>query len=231
MCAAVGIHAEVVRGFLKSPGEQIDLDNVARPNHWWNAVIVDGEWRIMDTALANPTHAKRKLYSTAGSTASEGWYFLARPMEICYTHVPLLPEQQHIVPTVAVEILMALPPATPTYFRNRLGMADYCTSSLHLENLEMAQIQLTVPEDVECIAETEVRAYARDTDGDFFENGDVVRKPALAQVEWINAQKRYTVKALLPGDERQGMLKIYAGKRGLMVSRPNLETRGLSANT
>jgi bifunctional glutamyl/prolyl-tRNA synthetase len=218
MCGAVGIHAEIVRGYLKTPGEPIEFDNAARPNHWWNAVIVDGEWRIMDTALANPTHTKRKFISTAGATSAEGWYFLTRPMEVCYTHVPLLPEQQHIVPPVAFEILMALPPATPTYFRNGLAMADYCTSVLHLENLEMAQIQIAVPEDVECVAETEVRAFARDHDGDFFESGDVLRKPALAQTEWIGGRKMFTIKALLPGDEGQGVLKIYAGKRGLMVS-------------
>jgi hypothetical protein len=218
MCGAVGLHAEIVRGYLKTPGELIEYDNAARPNHWWNAVIVDGEWRMMDTALANPTHAKRKLYSTVGSAASDTWYFLTRPTELCYTHVPLLPEQQHIVPPVPIEILMALPPTTPVYFQHGLSMADYCTSMLHLENLEMAQIQVVVPEDVECVAETEVTAFARDMDGDFFESGDVMKKPALAQAEWVNAQKRFTIKALLPGDEGQGVLKIYAGKRGLMVS-------------
>ena len=218
MCSAVGIHAEITRGYLKTPGELIEFDNAARPNHWWNAVIVDGEWRMLDASLANPTHAKRKLYSTVGSSAAETFFWLAKPMELCYTHVPLLPEQQHIVPPVPIEVLMALPTATPTYFRNNLGMADYCTSLVHLENLEMAQVQVTVPEDVECVAETEVTAFATDMDGDFFESGDVMRKPALAQAEWVNSQKRFTVKALLPGDEGQGVLKIYAGKRGLMVS-------------
>ncbi|KIW01496.1 uncharacterized protein PV09_06976 [Verruconis gallopava] len=218
MCSAVGIHAEIVRGYLKTPGEPIDFENVTRPNHWWNAVIIDGEWRIMDTALANPTHSRRKFYSTTSSNISETWYFLARPMEICYTHVPLLPEQQHIVPSIATEILMALPTACPTYFQNRLEMVDYCTSLLHLDNLEMAQVHISVPEDVECVAETEVRAFAKDEDGDFFESGDTVSKPALSQAEWIAGRKRFTIKALLPGDEGQGVLKIYAGKRGLMHS-------------
>jgi bifunctional glutamyl/prolyl-tRNA synthetase len=64
----------------------------------------------------------------------------------------------------------------------------------------------------------EARAYSQDADGDFFESGELVKKPALAQVEWIGGQKRYTVKALLPGDEGHGVLKVYAGMRGLMVS-------------
>lgn len=218
MCSAVGLHAELVRGYLKLPGEMCDLDAIARGNHWWNAVIVDGEWRIMDAALASPTHPRRSLYSSASSQVAESWYFLARPMEICYTHIPLLPEQQHIVPPVQHEILSGLPCACPTYFRHSLELADFDTSVLHLENLEMAHLHVFVPEDVECVAEIEARALARDSDGDLFESGDVVARPALAQPEWTSGRKRFTIKALLPPDATSSTLKVYAGKRGLMHS-------------
>jgi hypothetical protein len=218
MCASVGLHAEVVRGYLKTPGESLDLDNVAHPNHFWNAVIVEGEWRIMDCSLAGPTNPKRAQYSNVGSSVAEFWYFLARPMEVCYSHVPLLPEQQHICPPQPHEVLMALPCATPVYFKHKLHLADFDTSLLNLDNLEMAHIYINVPEDVECVAEVEARAITQDVDGDYFESGDIVRKPALAQVEWVGGQKRYTVKAVLPGDEGRGVLKVYAGPRGLMVS-------------
>ncbi|KAF1813738.1 hypothetical protein P152DRAFT_414095 [Eremomyces bilateralis CBS 781.70] len=218
MCGAVGIHAEVVRGFLKAPGGELDIDMVARPNHWWNAVIVDGEWRLLDCALASPTNPRRSQYSSAGSQVAETWWFLTRPSELCYTHVPLLPEQQHICPPMPHGVLMALPCASPTYFKHKLHITEFDTSQLHLENLEMAHIHLEVPEDVECVAEIEVRAFAQDVDGDFFESGEVHRKPALAQADWVNGQKRYTIKALLPGDEGQGVLKVHAGKRGLKHS-------------
>ncbi|KJX93602.1 SH3 domain-containing protein cyk3 [Zymoseptoria brevis] len=218
MCLAVGLHAEIVRGYLKSPGEILDLDTVARPNHWWNAVIVDGEWRIMDCALASPTHPQRSAYSSASSQVAESWYFLTRPMEICYTHIPLLPEQQHLVPPVEHEILVALPCAGPSYFRNAVELAGFDTSMLHLEGLELAHLHVNVPEDVECVAETEARAFAQDADGDFFESGDVVTKKAFTQAEWIGGRKRFTIKALLPDDDGNGVLRIYAGKRGLMHS-------------
>jgi bifunctional glutamyl/prolyl-tRNA synthetase len=218
MCAAVGLHAEVVRGYLKTPGESLDLDSVAHPNHFWNAVIVEGEWRIMDCSLAGPTNPKRVQYSNVGSSVAEFWYFLARPMEVCYSHVPLLPEQQHICPPQPHDVLMALPCATPVYFKHKLHLADFDTSLLNLDNLEMAHIHINVPEDVECVAEVEAKAITQDVDGDYFESGDIVRKPALAQVEWVGGQKRYTVKAVLPGDEGRGVLKVYAGPRGLMVS-------------
>lgn len=226
MCASVGLHAEVVRGYLKTPGEPLDLESVARPNHFWNAVIVEGEWRIMDCSLAGPTNPKRAQYSNVGAQVAETWYFLARPMEICYSHVPLLPEQQHICPPQPHDVLMALPCATPTYFKHQLQMANFDTSLLNLDNLEMAHIHINVPEDVECVAEVEAKSIAQDVDGDYFESGDIVRKPALAQAEWIGGQKRYTVKAVLPSDEGQGVLKVYAGPRGLMVSSTLFPTHG-----
>ncbi|THV97182.1 hypothetical protein D6C99_08611 [Aureobasidium pullulans] len=218
LCSAVGLHAEVVRGYLKGPGERLDLETIARANHFWNAVIIDGEWRIMDCSLANPTNPKRNMYSSANNTVADHWFFLTRPMEICYTHIPLLPEQQHIVPPVPHEVLISLPCACPPYFRHHVELANYDTSVAYLENLEMAHIQLTVPEDVEIVAEVEARAFARDMDGDLFESGDVTRKIALAQPTWIGGRKSYVVKALLPGDEGEGVLKVYAGKRGLMHS-------------
>ena len=218
MCAAVGLHAETVRGYLKSPGESVDNSFDRRPNHWWNTVIVDDCWRIMDCSLASPTNPKRGLYSSAGSHAAENGFFLARPSEICYTHIPSNFEQQHVVPPLSPEILLALPCACPTYFKNGLQMVNYDTSLFRIENLELVHIQFLAPSDVECVAEVEARSYAHDGDGDVFESGDTLTTRALAQAEWVGGQKRYTVKAHLAGDECHGTLKVYAGKRGLMHS-------------
>ncbi|MCJ1354528.1 MAG: cytokinesis protein 3 [Icmadophila ericetorum] len=218
MCLAVSLHAEVVRGYLKVPGEILDVDVMPRPNHWWNAVLCDGEWRIMDCSLASPTNPKRSHYSNAGSQIAETWWFLARPLEVCYTHIPQHHEQQHICPPISHDILLSLPCACPPYFKNQLRVQNYDTSLLRIENLEMVHINVEVPSDVECFAEVEARAYAQDADGDCYDNGDIITKKALAQAEWINGQKRYVVKALLPSDESHGVLKICAGKRGLMHS-------------
>lgn len=218
MCLAVGLHAEIVRGYLKSPGETVECDSNPRPNHWWNAVIVDDCWRIMDCSLASPTNPKRGRYSSIGSQIAENGFFLARPMEICYTHIPSNFEQQHICPPIAPDILLALPCACPPFFRNKIQMIDYDTSLLRIENLELVHIQFTVSADIECVAEVESNSYARDADGDVFESGDTTTNRALAQAEWVKGQKRYTVKALLPGDVGHGTLKVYAGTRGLMHS-------------
>ncbi|KAB5575713.1 hypothetical protein GE09DRAFT_1093047 [Coniochaeta sp. 2T2.1] len=218
MCGAVGLTCEIIRGYLKTPGEMPETSFMPRSNHWWNAVLIDNEWRMMDCSIASHSNPKRGQYSSVSGASADSWWFLARPTEISWTHIPEHHSQQHIVPPVAHEILLNLPCVCPPYFRNALQFTDYNTSLTRIEDLEMVHIKFTVPADVEVAAEVETRAYARDPDGDFFESGDVVKKRALAQAEWFNGSKRYTVKALLPGDEGTGTLKVYAGKRGLMHS-------------
>jgi len=227
MCDSLGIHAEIVHGQLKTPGEALshDLGNISsRSNHWWNAVVVEGEWRILDCSLASPSNPRRSLYSSPGNQVAENFWFLTRPMEACYTHVPLMPEQQHIVPGVPSGILAALPVAGPGCFKNNIRMWDFDTSLLQLDGLEMAHIQFLVPEGVECTAEVEARGFARDVDGDLFESGDVVRGRALAQAEFVaingtsTPMKRYTVRALVPPSADSATLKVYAGRKGLQHS-------------
>jgi transglutaminase/protease-like cytokinesis protein 3 len=216
MCAAVGLHSEAIQGFLKTPGELAEVDSVFRPNHWWNTVLVDGEWRVMDCSLASPTNPRRSQFVSSNSTAAEGWYFLVRPLEICYTHIPLFAEEQHICPPVSPDVLLALPAACPSYFKHNIQFPDYDTSLFRIDGLEVMQIRLLVPPEVECAAEAEAPAFACDADGDFFESGDIVRKRALVQPDWVHGLKRFTIKAVLPGDEGQGTVKVYAGRKGLM---------------
>lgn len=227
MCESLGIYAEIVQGHLKTPGEALshDLSDISsRPNHWWNAIVVEGEWRIMDCSLASPSNPRRSLYSSPGNQVAESFWFLTRPMEACYTHVPPMPEQQHIIPCVPSGVLAALPVAGPGCFNNNIRMWDFDTSLLHLDGLEMAHIQFLVPEGVECTAEVEARGFARDVDGDLFESGDIVRGRALAQAEFVAINgtstplKRYTVRALVPPSANSATLKIYAGRKGLQHS-------------
>lgn len=214
MCAAVGLHGEIVPGMLKRPEDM--LETRCSPNHWWNAVLVDDRWRMLDCSLAHPSHPLRVHYSSVAQ--AEFGLFLARPSDWCYSHVPTYPEQQHLCPPVAAEALMALPCASPAFFRHSLSMVDFDTSLLHIDNLEIVQISFVAPPDIECAAEVQVKAYSRDADGDLFESGEHTIIRALAQADWIGGQKQYTIKAHLPADEGAGVLRVYAGKRGLMHS-------------
>ncbi|KAJ9617093.1 hypothetical protein H2200_000814 [Cladophialophora chaetospira] len=226
MCTAIGIHAEIVHGYLKTPGEDLDLDALSRPNHFWNAILVDNEWRLMDASLASPTNPKRALYSSVSTSIAEAWYFLARPSELCWTHIPLDDAQQRMLPAISPDVLLALPGTCPPSFRLGLSMHAYDTSIIRMDGLEVCTFSINVPADVEVVAEVEARRYLRDQDGDVYEDADnIVKKRALAQANWYRtvpnteiSQKRYVIKAVLPGDEGVATLKVYAGKKGLMLS-------------
>jgi hypothetical protein len=82
-----------------------------------------------------------------------------------------------------------------------------------------------VLKDFECVAEVESQAYARDLEGDLFESGETIREQALAQPLWLDGGQRrvYRMKGFLSGEGARGALKIYAGKKGLMVQLPFIE--------
>ncbi len=225
MCRAVGIHCQVVRGYLKAPWETLELDTrgeirVPMMNHWWNTVLVDQQdWRVLDCALASTSHPRRGVYSSQAPTGgAETWYFLARPSEVCFTHVPEHRQHQHLAPSVPASLLMALPTALPAYFRNNLELGDFNTALLRLVDLEVAHLRITVPADVEVVAELQAKAYGLDPEGDLYETGETITKRCLSQAEWIGGQKRYTIKAVLPPSHSEGVVRVFAGKRGLMHS-------------
>lgn len=230
MCRAIGLPCEMIQGYLKRPGEVLDLD-AATPNkcnHFWNSVLVDGEWRFFDCSLASPTNPTRTLYSSVSQSIAESYYFLSKPSEICWTHVPLQTNQQHLVPAISPDTLLALPGTCPPFFRLGLMLHAYDTSLIHLEGLEISTISINTPVDTEIYAEVETQAFHTDSEGDLYEDPEkVTRTRVLSQPSWYRTsapqtaeiyQKRYVVKSLLPPDSTTGVLRIYAGKKGLMHS-------------
>ena len=181
---------------------------------------MNGEWRMVDCSLASPTHPSRPPPATK---SFESFYFLARPSEFLYTHIPLGDHlHQHVLAQdiISPPVQLALPYACPAYFQYDLCLqSDYDYSQTRLDGLQVACVDVEVHEDVECVAEVESQAYARDLEGDLFESGEVIKEAALAQALWLDDGQRrvYRIKAFLRGEGVKGTLKVYAGKKGLMV--------------
>jgi len=175
---------------------------------------------MIDVSLASPTHPLRPPPLTK---SCDSFYFLARPSEFLYTHIPLgSADQLHVLAHEEIHssVQLALPYACPAYFQNDLALqTDFDIALTKLSELQVGCIDIEVPEDVECVAEVESQMYARDPEGDLFESGEVRRDPALAQPLWLDQGQRrvYRVKGFLNGEDSRGTLKIFAGKKGLMV--------------
>lgn len=153
ICSELEIPCEVIPGYLKGPGELWYDETALKPNHYWNGVIVDGIWRMVDASLANPSFPTHHLYAssvnrksastTSGSTGIGGlitstvrnslpehFYFLTKPSEFVYTHTPTFNnlDATHIIPNPRSDILLALPLKAPVAFQHGISLLDFNTA-------------------------------------------------------------------------------------------------------
>ena len=219
ICDTLEITCEVIPGYLKGPGEVWHNGGIPRPNHYWNAVLVDGLWRMVDASLASPTFPTRDTYTVCDQRKPEYFYFLTRPCELVFTHVPYSVTHEHIVPSLSHEVLNALPLAGPLAFKYNLTLKDFSTSLTRLKDLDIAELILAVPPEVELYAEVVTGTFpagaAARPPSDV---EDRVRHPALVQPYWEDNERFYRVKALLPPQHTQGALNIYVERRGAIKS-------------
>lgn len=77
LCRKVGVRAEVIHGFTKNPiGKVI---NSKTPNHTWNAVWVDGKWKLLDITWAVGYGKKEN---------PDDFWFDTPANDFIYTHYP-----------------------------------------------------------------------------------------------------------------------------------------------
>lgn len=217
MCDGIGVVCEVIKGHLRTMPDDCSVDSTVMLNHAWNAVLIHDQWRMIDASLASRTHPKRPP-SSANKALAESFFFLTRPSHLVFTHIPISQKHQHIVPPLPVKTLMELPWVAPAYFDNYLSLYNFDTSKLILDGEELAVIDIAVAEDVECVIESESEIFVQDGDGDWIESGTKQKKLGLAQPMWIDGQRIYRLKAYIPEDGTNAIMKVYSGKKGLMLS-------------
>ncbi|KAJ2682873.1 hypothetical protein H4R19_007066, partial [Coemansia spiralis] len=94
MMGALGIESHTVRGYLRQPLDTCQGAVLPEANHVWNAVCLDGEFRLLDAASAARSHPLN------AESKTDTWFFLASPKEMIFTHFPLTPADQFVDPVV-----------------------------------------------------------------------------------------------------------------------------------
>lgn len=211
MCQVLGIKVDLVVGHFKYPFSD-DLQPDFPLNHLWIAVLVDGEWRLVDPALGNVTHPIHQLLNNS-EKSHEPFYFLAKPLHLIYTHVPRIIEQQHIVPPIDTNVALVLPSAYPAFVTNSLRVFKCNAALLRLVDFEVAEIDLEIPRDVEAFANVVTAEVERD---------------ALCQIYWKNNLRFVKIKATLPPKTPMGRLCVYAGGKGQQKSLGSIHPLALS---
>ncbi|VBB87944.1 Conserved hypothetical protein [Yarrowia lipolytica] len=218
MCAALGVHCQVIPGMLKAPGGVFDSRSTLTPNHFWNAVLVDDQWRVMDCTLANPSFPLRYQYSAASDRACDDFYFLASPAEAIYTHIPTKETYQHLEPgPLDLMTALALPVLCPKYWDTRVKLTNYDTTLMRLKNLEVGEVTFTVSPDMEIFADVQPGSFAAHGHSAMLEyaaSRTIQKVPTLCQVYWEFGKRIYRVKAVLPPGFAQGLVNVYCGPKG-----------------
>lgn len=80
MCAQAGIEAKMVRGYAKTSYKEIGTTS---PKHAWNAVLIDGNWQLLDVTWAS----ERRYRELTVEDIDEG-YFLTPPSKLILDHWP-----------------------------------------------------------------------------------------------------------------------------------------------
>ncbi|KAJ2814744.1 hypothetical protein IWW50_007042, partial [Coemansia erecta] len=118
MMGALGIESHTVRGYLRQPLDTCQGVVLPAANHVWNAVCLEGEYRIVDTACAARSHPLN------AESRTDPWFFLAPPREAIFTHFPLSAQDQFVDPVVPLPVFWMLPYVRPAFFTCRVKLLN-----------------------------------------------------------------------------------------------------------
>lgn len=103
LCTKTGLEAATIHGYAKGYG--YTPDEKARTNHAWNAVKIDGAWRLVDATWASGSVDARKGFLKA----LDEYFFLTPPESLIFTHLPEQPRWQLLDPPVARQTFIRWP--------------------------------------------------------------------------------------------------------------------------
>lgn len=193
MLDALGIALELVVGFWKRPNEFYHDEHFVA-NHCWLLVLLAERFLMVD--LYN-----YKMGAECNLEGPNDFYCLAPPLHLVLTHLPQLIEMQHVVPPVDQNIAFYLPRMYSGFYNSRLRFRNFNNALTRLADLEIFELELELPCDVELFALVKT---SRCTTHDL----------TLCQVMWVDGTRVAKIKALLPEHDEIGVLQVFAGPKG-----------------
>ncbi|KAI9287851.1 hypothetical protein BC943DRAFT_274142, partial [Umbelopsis sp. AD052] len=169
-------------------------------NHAWCAVKIESEYRFIDCYIASQFHPLNE------GIIQDEW-FIKRPLEMIYTHLPSSKGCQYLDPPIETETFFALPHVCAPYFLYNMSVVNFDPTNIELVDDQVCHLDIAIDEGVSCYAEVETRTNYGDHDQ------AVISRKTLSQCMYLGSKRICRVKAVLPPDCRVGWLKIYAGPR------------------
>ena len=188
---AAGLEVTEIRGYAKGFGYDVGDTFDGPPNHAWNAVKIDGQWRLLDCTWGGGHINEQNQYVRR----YDDHYFAALPSEFVYDHFPLEPSWQLLEKPISKAEYEQLPNVRPPFFRCQLKLVSHAQALIKVRG----PLVVTLTSPLDCVV------LAR-----LYENGRKLPKSyTFAQRE----SDGYKVYASFP---RAGSyaLSIYAKLRG-----------------
>ncbi len=142
LARAAGLEAVEIEGWARGYGTGPGSHFGGPKNHAWNAVRIDGAWRLIDCTWG------------AGSVDEEGvyrkrfqpFYFLTPPQKLRYSHFPNRARWQLLEPPVSLAEFEALPFLRPAFFRCGLFAPEPHACTLQAPD-PLVSVRLDAPRD------------------------------------------------------------------------------------
>lgn len=159
LAKAAGLNAVPILGVSRSvwwdPVFQIAPGH-SSPTHCWDAVQIDGQWRLLD--VTNDETMKKQNGLLQKQRDYDPEWFLVSPDQFLYTHIPDDPAWQLRTTLVAANADAALPYLRPSFFRYGLKVVGENHPALHCDD----HLDLTLQAPADCFLYAELSPLGKD---------------------------------------------------------------------
>ncbi|VDK80358.1 unnamed protein product [Dibothriocephalus latus] len=152
LCRYADLHCKLISGYAKgvhySPGMQFTGSD---HKHCWNAVLIDGTWRLVDCEWGARSKAKKGTNRGKLSYGLETYYFLTHPGQLIYSHFPHDTEWQLLHHPITLKEFESFTYVRPAFFKYNLTMPSQRNAVIKSKDSEV-RIALEFPSDsVNCL--------------------------------------------------------------------------------
>ena len=174
MAHSSGLEVVKISGYAKGYRYSIGKGISTKPDHAWNAIKINGEWKLMDCTWGAGYVGEDKKYHRRFSP----YYFFAPPEEFIYAHLPVDERWQLLPHPISKEEFAQLVYLRPKFFSLGLRVIDRPQSTIQANGEVTAK--LFAPEPIFCMT---TLAQGGKTLGDRFtfvqQDGDTISMSAL----------------------------------------------------
>jgi transglutaminase/protease-like cytokinesis protein 3 len=163
LCNAVQIECKKIGGYAKGYGFKQEQATFARTNHAWNVIRLNGRWYLVDstwgTGHLNNNNCNQK--------ALNPFYFLARPEQMIYRHLPEDSKWQLLASPVSMQDFVRLPFVDPTFFELELDIIypRHSNMASFSSSLGLAEVLVRAPFNIALMGDIKQATSGKITNG------------------------------------------------------------------